>query len=103
MSSCPPFLVRLADSARRMRPAHVPHVGLLSTLKTKISIHFGDEITCDLTHFTKFLSGSSMPHLCATNEMAVLSPPGMMSPSHELSSDSVRTSLKVYILFWSVD
>lgn len=31
--SCPPFLVRLADSASKIKPAHVPHVGFRRTLK----------------------------------------------------------------------
>ena len=32
MSSWPPFLVRFADSASKIKPAQVPHVGFLNTL-----------------------------------------------------------------------
>lgn len=37
MSSWPPCLVRFADSARRISPAHVPHVGFLWTLEADVS------------------------------------------------------------------
>ena len=40
-----------------------------------------------------------MPHRWATSEIAVLSPPGMMRASQELSSVSVLISLKVQLRF----
>lgn len=48
MSSWPPCLVRFADSARRISPAHVPHVGFLRTLEAEVSFFLG--IVRGVTH-----------------------------------------------------
>lgn len=44
-------------------------------------------------YWTKSRSGSSSPDCCATNEIVVLSPPGMIRASHRVSSSLVRTSM----------
>lgn len=44
-------------------------------------------------YLTKSRSGSSRPDCCATKEMVVLSPPGMIKASHRASSSAVRTSM----------
>lgn len=95
MSSWPPFLVRFADSASSIRPAHVPHVGFLKTLGGYEHKYFQH---IRMTHLTKSLRGSNMFDLWATNDIAVLSPPGIMRASHDFSSPSVRTSLNVQLL-----
>jgi hypothetical protein len=63
-----------ADSARKMRPAQVPHTGRdLATTKSR--------------------SASSIPVFSATCAMVVDSPPGMMRPSQLNRSARVRTSI----------
>lgn len=51
-----------------------------------------------MTHLTKSLSGSKRFDLCATSDIAVLSPPGMMSASQEFNSASLRTSMKDHFM-----
>lgn len=55
----------------------------------------------EMTHFTNSLNGSSIPHLSATREMAVLSPPGMMRASQESSSALLRISWNVQLYVFS--
>lgn len=122
--------MRLADSARRIRPAHVPQVGFRKILRWLVRapstrwektsrLSMQSEMSShnasgehshrggrshqgvqwlrgnETTHLTYFLSGSNIPHRCATSEIVVLSPPGRMSPSQEFNSAAVRTSLNV--------
>lgn len=95
ISSCPPFFVLLADSASKMSPAHVPHVGLRSTLHTQCirSNRYG---LTQFTYFTNSRSGSRRFDLAATKDMVVLSPPGKTRPSHVASSCGVRTSMNCH-------
>jgi hypothetical protein len=96
ISSWPPFFVLFADSASKINPAQVPHVGFLSTL-----VYSQYEIFKCLiitTHLTKSRRGSNIFDLWATKEMVVLSPPGRIRASHEFNSGSFRTSLKVQFL-----
>lgn len=96
MSSCPPFFVRFADSARRMRPAQVPQVGFLEILQSRYQYVFPRGFMCDESYLTKSRRGSRRLHLWAIREIAVLSPPGITKPSQDFSSFSVRTSINVH-------
>lgn len=57
MSSWPPFFVLFADSASRIRPAQVPQVGFLKTLKCCQHVYVTIKM---MTHLTNSLSGSNM-------------------------------------------
>lgn len=49
------------------------------------------------THLTKSRNGSSRFDRAATSDMVVLSPPGIIKPSHCSSSAGVRTSIKDHL------